>query len=62
MQQETEQRTEQQQQQNTDDNMVDRVGETNVYPVSDMDGADEDAPVVPPGELGDREEDDLTEA
>lgn len=51
MQKESEQNK--QQNQDVNDNLVDKVGETNVYPVSDMNEADEDAKIVPPTELGD---------
>lgn len=40
------------------DQRTDRVGDTNVHPVSEMGGADEDAEVVPPGRFGDGEDED----
>ena len=43
----------QQQVDKSNDNLVDKVGDTNVHPVSDMDEADDNAEVIPPGELGD---------
>lgn len=34
------------------ENLVDRVGETNIYPVSEMKGASSDAEVHTPADLG----------
>lgn len=48
----------QQEDNESNDNMVDKVGDTNIHPVSDMDEADDNAEVVPPGKLGDSDESD----
>lgn len=46
------------QQKQFNDNMVDKVGDTNIHPVSDMDEAEDNAEVIPPGKLGDSDKDD----
>ncbi len=40
------------------ENKIDKVGETNIHPVSDRDEADDDAKVVAPSRLGDADESD----
>lgn len=37
---------------NAQQNHIDKVGETNVYPVSEMEGASDNAQVVPPKSFG----------
>jgi hypothetical protein len=44
------------QREESNENSVDRVGETNIYPVSEMDQADDDAEVVTPAEINDSKE------
>ena len=48
----------QQENNESNDNLVDKVGNTNIHPVSDMDEADDNAKVVAPADLGDGDEKD----
>lgn len=41
---------------NSDKNLVDKVGETNIYPVSEMEGASDEAEVHAEASLGRRED------
>lgn len=41
---------------NSEQNRIDKVGETNVYPVSEMEGASDNAQVVPPKSFGQGDE------
>lgn len=43
-------------QKNKDKNLVDEVGETNIYPVSEMEGASDDAKIHSEASLGESDE------